>query len=83
MDFIPNQQLNVRWLLWLILPILNIFLNTMFIFYEASTFWEYTNVIFIALKNGVDLLLFAVLIIQAWRVFEIIDFGQTFFDYSK
>lgn len=83
MGFERDQRLNGRLLFGLLLPVLNVFLNIMFALYEANTFWEYTNSIFISLVNGVGLILFFILIIQVWRVYEIIDFGQIFFERSK
>lgn len=83
MGFKRNQRLNGRLLIGLLFPFLNVFLNIMFVLYEAKTFWEYTNSIFVCLVNSVGFLLFAILIVQVWRVFEIIDFGQTFFERSK
>lgn len=83
MGFIPNQQINRQILGGLVMYFLNVFLNVMYLLYEANTFWEYTNSMFISLTSGVGSLLFTMLIFQAWRVFEIIDFGQKFIEDSK
>lgn len=83
MGFIPNQRLNAQVFGNLVVNFLNVSLNIVFLMYEANTFWEYINSIFISLTTGVCLLLFIMLIFQVSRIFEILDFGQKKFDYSK
>lgn len=82
MGFKRNQHLNRQLLLGILLPISNVFLTVMFVSYEANSFWEYTNAIFVCLVSSVDLLLFIIFIVQAWRIFEIIDVGQKFVEDS-
>lgn len=84
MGFMPNHSvLNKRVLGGLFLSFLNVCIDIMFIVYEANTFWEYTNAIFVTLTNGVSFVLFIVFIVRIWRVFGLIDFAQTFIEDSK
>lgn len=84
LGFMPKQRsLSWRLLVGLVVPSSNVFLNLMFLLYEANTFWEYTNAIFICMVTGVGFLLFTIFICQTERVFAIIDFAQRFFEKSK
>lgn len=83
MGFVPNQRFNRRLLMQLTTYFLNVSLSVLFLLHDATTFWEYTNSIFICLSSGVCLLLFIIFIFQAEKIFEIIDFGQNFFEDSK
>lgn len=83
MGFIPNQRLNRRIIGHLVFYYFTVFLNVMYLLYEANTFLEYTNSMFICLTSSVGLLLFIITIYQAWRIFEVIDFLQQFIGDSK
>lgn len=82
--FIPNQRpLNRRVLMVLLQFFLNFLLHVMFMLYEASNFSEYTYSIFNSLATGINLFALILLTIQIRKLFDVIDFGQKFFENGK
>lgn len=79
-----NQRLiNYRVMCGILVYVLNLISCVMFVFREASTFWEYTNSIFISMTAVMAPLLFILLTINSTKIFKLEKFFQEIFEDSK